>query len=198
MTMTATMQTAPAPKRVPVPLNGVDTPKLFATIDAVRQQPDLAKFQFRAQSRWIKGTHSRSTMFGFYGAGGEQNHAAAFKMDGDHPAVLCGEDQGPTPVEHLLGGLAACLTAGIGNIASARGVTLDEVEATLEGDIDLQGILGLSDEIRNGFQAVRVAFRIRGNAPEAKLKEIVEQARARSAVYDILSNGVPVSVTVND
>jgi len=198
MTTTATMTAeAPAKKKAPMPLNGVDTPKLFATIGVVAGQPELARFQFRAQSRWVKGTHSRSTMSGFSGAGGEHSHVAAFKADADHPAVLCGEDNGPTPVEYVLHALASCLTAGIANIAAARGVTLDEVESTVEGDIDLQGILGLSDEVRNGFQAIRISFRVKGDAPEAKLREIVEQSRARSAVYDILTNGVPVAVAMN-
>jgi uncharacterized OsmC-like protein len=110
--------------------------------------------------------------------------------------VLCGEDNGPTPVEHLLHALAGCLTAGIGNIAAVRGVTLHEVESTVEGDIDLQGILGLSDEVRNGYQGIRISFRIRGDAPAEKLREIVEQSRKRSAVFDVLTNGVPVALDV--
>jgi uncharacterized OsmC-like protein len=110
--------------------------------------------------------------------------------------VLCGEDNGPTPVEWLLHGLAGCLTAGIANIAAARGVTLTKCEATLEGDIDLQGILGISDQVRNGFQAIRVSFDIAGTAPRAKLEEIVRQSVARSAVFDVLTNGVPVAVSV--
>ncbi len=187
----------PAPKKMPVPRNGVDTPKLFATIAAVGDQPALAQFRFRARSRWVQGTHSRSTMAGFYGAGGEMKHRAAFEADADHPGVLCGEDQGPTPVEWVLHALAGCLTAGIANIAAARGVTLESVECSVEGDIDLQGILGLSDEVRNGFKAIRVGFRVEGDAPAAKLKEIVEQSRARSAVFDMLANGVPVSIAVD-
>jgi uncharacterized OsmC-like protein len=188
----------PNPKRrEPVPLNGVDTPKLFATIGAVAGQPDLAKFQFRAAGRWLGGTHMRSTMSSFSGAGGEHSHKAAYAADADHPAVLCGEDNGPAPVEWVLHALAACLTAGVANIAAARGVALHSVECSVEGDIDLRGILGLSDEVRNGFQAIRVAFRVRGDAPEAKLKQIVEQSRARSAVFDTLANGVPVSVAVD-
>ena len=184
-------------KGPPLPRNGVDTPRLFATIGAVAEQPDLATFQFRAQSRWVKGTHSRSTMAGFYGAGAEQAHAAAYQADADHPAVLCGEDAGPTPVEWVLHALAACLTAGIANIAAARGVTLESVESTVQGDIDLRGILGISKDVRNGYKAIRVNFKVEGDAPEAKLLEIVEQSRARSAVFDILTNGVPVSVAVN-
>jgi uncharacterized OsmC-like protein len=187
----------PAQKKMPVPRNGVDTPKLFATIAAVADQPSLAKFQFRAQSRWISGTHCHSTVAGFYGVGGEMQHVTAFGVNSDHPKILCGEDRGPTPVEHLLHALAGCLTAGIANIAAARGVTLQSCECTVEGDMDLRGILGLSDAVRNGFQGIRVSFDIEGDAPVEILKKIVEQSRARSAVFDILTNGVPVSIAVN-
>jgi uncharacterized OsmC-like protein len=183
--------------RTPKPMNGVDTPTLFATIGAVKSQPELASFQFRATNRWQQGTHSRTRIEGFHGAGGEHEHAREFSYDADHPAVLVGRDQGPTPVEFLLHAIAACLTAGIGNIASARGVTLYEVESTVEGDIDLRGILGLSGEVRNGYRQLRVSFRIKGDAPAEKLEEIVAQSRARSAVYDVLTNGVPVEISVN-
>jgi len=183
-------------KRAPQAMNGVDTPTLLATINAVGAQPELARFTFRATNKWQLGTHSRTEIRGFYGAGGEQEHASTFALDGDHPAVLTGKDEGPTPVEVLLHGLAACLTAGIGNIASARGVKLDSVESTVEGEIDLRGILGLSDEVRNGYEGVRIHFRIAGDAPAEKLQAIVEQSRSRSAVYDVLTNGVPVDVTV--
>jgi uncharacterized OsmC-like protein len=197
MTTTAATIDAPAPKKMPAPRNGVDTPKLFATIAAVGDQPSLAEFRFRAESRWVKGTHSRSAMSGFYGAGGEMKHHAAFEADSDHPGVLCGEDQGPTPVEWVLHALAGCLTAGIANIAAARGVTLESVECSVEGDMDLRGILGLSDEVRNGFGAIRVGFKVAGDAPAEKLRQIVEQSRARSAVFDILTNGVPVAIAVD-
>jgi uncharacterized OsmC-like protein len=187
----------PAPKKMPVPRNGVDTPKLFATIAAVADQPSLAKFKFRAQGKWMSGTHCHSTVAGFYGVGGEMMHVTAFGADSDHPNVLCGEDRGPTPVEHLLHALAGCLTAGIANIAAARGVTLHSCECMVEGDMDLRGILGLSDAVRNGFQSIRMSFDIKGDAPAETLKKIVEQSRARSAVFDILTNGVPVSIAVN-
>ena len=196
MTAHAATVEMPAPaKRQPVPMNGVDTPKLFATIGVVAGQPELAKFQFRAQSQWLHGTHMRSTMSGFAGAGGEHSHKATFIADADHPPVLCGADEAPTPVEYILHALAACLTAGISNIAAARGVALHSVECSLAGDIDLQGILGLSDKVRNGFQAIRADFKVQGDAPVEKLQQIVSQAIARSAVFDILTHGVPVSVT---
>ena len=190
------MTTEVARKPEPQPLNGVDTPTLFATLGAVAAQPELARFQFRARNRWLRGTHSRTEILGFSGAGGEHVHAGEFRYDADHPAVLVGRDQGPTPVEFLLHGLAACLTAGIGNIAAARGVRLDAVESTVEGDIDLRGILGLSDEVRNGYQRIRVTFKISGDAPPEKLRAIVEQSRSRSAVFDVLTAGVPVEVAV--
>jgi uncharacterized OsmC-like protein len=179
-----------------VPLNGVNTPALFATINAVAGQPELAKFQFRASNRWLRGTRSRSRIESFSGAGGEHTHASEFQYDADHPRVLVGEDHGPTPVEFLLHGLAACLTAGVANIAAARGVTLTEVESTVEGDIDLRGILGISNEVRNGYQRLKVNFTIKGDAPPEKLREIVAQSKARSAVFDVLTNGVPVEIDV--
>jgi len=185
-------------KREPVPLNGVDTPTLFATINAVKSQPELAKFQFRASSRWLAGTHSRSRAEAFSGAGGIHRHEGNFQFDADHPRVLTGGDAGPTPVEFLLHGLAACLTAGIANVAAARGVTLHEVESTVEGDIDLRGILGIAKDVRNGYQGIRVSFRIKGDAPDEKLREIVEQSRARSAVFDVLTNGTGVEIAVNE
>ena len=124
-------------------------------------------------------------------------HEVPFAADADHPTVLVGADNGPTPVEFLLQGLAACLTAGIGNIAAVRGIELHEVEAVVEGDINLLGILGLSDEVRNGYSGIRASFKIRGDASPEKLAAIVEQSKARSAVFDVLTNGVPVSVEVD-
>lgn len=191
MSQTATAQTAPAH------LNGVDTDTLFATINVVKGAPELGKFQFRAKSRWLSGTHSRSEQVGFFGAGAEHEHGKSMSFDIDHPAVLTGTDQGPAPVEYLLYGLAGCLTAGIGNIAAARGIRLHKVEATVEGDIDLRAILGLSDEVRNGYEAIRIKFEIDGDAPPEKLRQIVEQSRARSAVFDVLTNGVPVQLEVD-
>ena len=188
-----TMQKKPDPK----PLNGVDTPSLFAAINLLDSQRELAEFQFRATNRWRQGTHSGTSIQSFYGAGGEQSHVREFTFDADHPELLTGRDQGPTPVEMLLHGLASCLTAGIGNIAAARWVTLYEVESKLEGDLNMLGLLGISKDVRNGYQRIRVDFKVKGDAPSEKLREIVERSRDRSAVYDVLTNGVPVDITVN-
>jgi uncharacterized OsmC-like protein len=188
---------APATRAPREPRNGVNTPVLMATINAVKETPALAKFQFRATNRWVNGTYSESRVESFTGAGGEHTHQTSFGYGADHPAVLVGLDRGPLPVEYLLGALAACITAGIGNIAAARGVTLTSVESRVEGDIDLQGVLGLSNEVRNGYQGIRITFDIAGDAPPEKLRAIVEQGRARSAVFDVLTNGVPVEISVN-
>jgi uncharacterized OsmC-like protein len=179
------------------PRNGVDTPTLFATLDAVRSQPDLAKFQFRATNKWVNGTHNRTEIQGFYGAGQEDaSRTTPFAYDADHPAVLVGGGNAPTPVEFLLHAIAACLTSGLANIAAARGVTLHSVESTVVGDIDLLGIFGLSDQVRNGYQGISVSFRIAGDAPADVLRGLIEQSRQRSAVYDVLTNGVPVNIDV--
>ena len=176
--------------------NGVDTGALFATVDAVKDDPGIAKFRFRATNTWIDGTHSMSTIHGFHGAKQELTHREPFTVDADHPSVLVGEDNGPTPGEYLLHALAACLTGGIANIAAARGVNLTEVSSTVEGDIDLLGVLGLSDEVRNGFERIRIAFTLRGDDPD-KLRDLVERSRQRSAVVDVVTNGVPVVIDVD-
>jgi uncharacterized OsmC-like protein len=190
------MTTASKVKRTAIAMNGVDTPTLLATINAVGAQPELAQFQFCAHNRWISGTHSESTMHGFFGAGGEHKHIAPYQASGDHPAVLCGADTGPTPVEWLLHALATCLMAGVANIAAARGIKLNKVEANVEGKIDLRGLLGLSKEVRDGYQGIKVSFQMDGDASPEQLEEIVMQSRARSAVFDVITSGVPVSVDV--
>lgn len=179
------------------PRNGVDTPTLFATLEAVKGQNEIAKFQFRANNTWVNGTHNRSTLSGFYGAMQEMQHKHDTVLDADHPAVLVGTDNAPTPVEYLLHAIAACLTAGIANVAAARGVDLTKVTSTVEGDIDLLGILGLSDgSVRNGYEQIRVKFHIEGDADDETLRGIVEQSRRRSAVYDALTNPTPVEIEV--
>jgi uncharacterized OsmC-like protein len=188
--MTSSMTDRPA-------RNGVDTPTLFATLDAVRAQTEIADFQFRASNTWVDGTHNRTTFSGFYGAGQELQHLQETVVDADHPQVLVGADHAPTAVEYLLHAIAACITSGIANIAAARGVTLTKVTSTVEGDIDLLGILGLGGgTVRNGYREIRVTFHIEGDADADTLRAIVEQSRRRSAVYDALTNPTPVSIEV--
>ncbi len=177
--------------------NGVDTTTLFATLVAVNQAPEAAKFLFRAHNEWLSGTHNRGTIDDFFGVGEERSHERTFVFDADHPAVLVGQDKGPTPAEFLLHALAACLTSGLANIAAAKGVTLTEVRSTVTGDIDLNGILGLDASVRNGYQQITVRFTVKGDAPAEKLREIIEQSRARSAVFDVITNGVPVTIVVD-
>jgi uncharacterized OsmC-like protein len=177
--------------------NGVDTEQLFGTLDAIKADPSLARFQFRARNRWIRGAHNRTTIRDFYAANQEDtSRAEEFVIDAGEPAILMGTDTGPNPAEYLLHALAACLTTSLVYVAAARGVHLTEVESTLEGDMDVQGALGLSDEYRNGFERIRVSFRVEGDASEEKLREVVERAQQRSAVFDMVTNGVPVTVDV--
>jgi uncharacterized OsmC-like protein len=176
--------------------NGVDTSVLFATLNAIKQQPELARFQFRARNVWLGGAHNRSTIREFYGACQEDiSRQRDFVIDAGEPAVLLGTDTGPNPAEALLHALAACLTTSLVYVASARGVRLTRVESTLEGDMDVRGALGLSDDYRNGFERVRVTFTVEGDAQPEKLRELVNRAQQRSAVFDIVSHGVPVTVT---
>jgi uncharacterized OsmC-like protein len=177
--------------------NGVDTEKMFATLELIKAQPELARFQFRATNRWVDGAHNRSTIKGFYAAGGEDStRTEEFQLDAGEPAILLGTNTGPNPVEYLLHALAACLTTSIVYVAAARKVKLTSVESTLTGDLDARGAFGLDDEPRNGFERIGVSFRVTGDAPEDKLREVVERATKRSAVYDMVTNGVPVAVEV--
>ena len=178
--------------------NGVDTEQLYGTLDAIKTQPELGIFQFRARNRWVDGAHNRSTIQGFYGAGQEDDtRESAFVLDAGEPAILLGSDTGANPAEHLLHALAACLTTSLVYVAAERKVRLTEVESVLEGDMDVRGALGLSDEVRNGFSRIRVSFTVKGDAPPEKLRELVERAKARSAVFDMVTNGVPVTVAVD-
>lgn len=178
--------------------NGVNTEVMFATLDAIKEQPELATFQFRAKNHWIEGAHNRTTIKNFYGAGVEDgSREDEFVLDAGEPAILLGTDTGPNPAEALLHALAACLTTSLVYVAAARGVRLTEVESTLEGDMDVRGALGLDDDYRNGFERIRVTFKVKGDAPDEKLREIVDRAQKRSAVFDIVTNGVPVSIDVD-
>jgi uncharacterized OsmC-like protein len=177
--------------------NGVDTDALFGALDAVKAQPEAAKFQFRARNEWISGTHSKSTIYDFFGLGEEQTHVESHSYEADHPMQLVATDKAPTPAEHLLHALAACITAGIGNVAAARGIALSRVESVVTGDIDLVGLLGIDPTVRNGYQAIEVKLTIEGDASAEELKRVVERSVARSAVFDMLTNGTKVSIDVD-
>lgn len=177
--------------------NGVDTSALFGALDAVKAQPEAAKFQFRARNRWISGTHSQSTINDFFGLGAEQTHVEEHTYDADHPRQLVATDKAPSPAEFLLHALAACITAGVGNVAAARGVELTRVESVVTGDIDLVGLLGIDPSVRNGYQSIEVKLIIEGDASAEVLKGVVERSVARSAVFDMLTNGTTVTVDVD-
>lgn len=177
--------------------NGVDTEQMYGTLDAIKADPSLGRFQFRVQNQWIDGAHNRSTIHGFYGAGQEDaSRAEPFSIDAGEPAVLLGSDTGPNPAEALLHALAACLTTTLVYVAAARKVRLTEVDSTLEGAMDVRGALGLSDDVRNGFTSIKATFKVKGDAPAEKLREVIERAQARSAVFDMVSHGVPVEVAL--
>jgi uncharacterized OsmC-like protein len=175
--------------------NGVDTARLFATLDGVKAQPEAARFRFSVENRWISGTHNRNQISTFYGMGAEKQHASTFAVEAA-PRVLVGGDAAPTPTEIPLAALASCLTSGLGNTAAFRKITLESVDSRVEGVIDLRGILGPSGEVRNSFGQIRVSFRVRGDAAPVEHRALVEQAMAWSGVYDVLTRGVPVSVDV--
>jgi uncharacterized OsmC-like protein len=158
------------------------------------EQPEGANFKWRASNTWVMGTHSRSSVSGFFGLGEEQKHRSEFVFDGDHPELFSSEDNGPTPVELLLVSLASCLTAGVAAVAQNRQIQLRSVTATLEGDMDIRGILGADPEVRNGFNQIRVSYKIDADASPDDIRAIVAQSQKRSAVYDIVTN--PTSVTV--
>lgn len=174
-------------------INGIDLDRLGQTIQAIQQNPVLARFQFRATNRWITGGHNRSAIQGFYGAGQEDTlRTQPFILDADKPPVLLGEDHGANPVEYVLHALAADLTTSLVYHAAARGIRIESVESRLEGDLDLQGFLGLSDGIRRGYKEIRVHFTIKSDASAEQLKELTRF----SPVYDIVSNPVPVSISI--
>lgn len=174
-------------------VNGVNVDQLFETIRAIKDTPNLAKFKFRARNEWLDGGHNQSTIKDFYGVGREDtSRRETFVFDADEPAVLLGEDHGANPVEYVLHALAACLTTALVYHAAARGITIDEVESELEGDLDIQGMLGLSDKVRKGYQNIRVNFKIKSDASAETLTELCQF----SPVFDIVSNPVPVSLRV--
>lgn len=177
--------------------NGVNVEALLGAREALDATPEAAQFKWRSKCEWVNGTHSRSTIGGFFGLGEEQDRGKSFTIDTDHPAVFASEDHGATPVELILSGLAGCLTAGVASVAQHRGIQLHSVTATIEGDMDLQGILGIDSDVRNGFRSIRVHFDIDANASEEDIKALVAQSQKRSAVFDVITNPTNVYVDVN-
>ena len=193
MTETATFTKDTATVR-----NGVDTNTMFATLDAIKAQPEIAQFRFRARNRWLGGAHNRSTIKDFYAACAEDtSRTEAFTLDAGEPAILLGADTGPNPAEYLLHALAACVTTSLVYSAAARGVRLTSVESMLEGDLNVQAAMGTNTEdYRNGFERIRMTVTISGDAPAEKLRQVVQRGTDRSVVFDSISNGVPISVDV--
>jgi uncharacterized OsmC-like protein len=176
--------------------NGVNVGALLAARDALNENPEGARFSWRASCKWINGTHSKSSVKGYHGLGNEQSHKTEFSFDVDHPEVFAAEDNGATPVEYVLVGLASCLTAGVASVAQNRDIQLKSVEAKLEGEMDILGILGGDSDVRNGFENIKVTFDIDADASQDDIEALVAQSQKRSAVYDILTNPTNVSVEV--
>jgi uncharacterized OsmC-like protein len=177
--------------------NGVNVEALLGAREALGGAPEAAQFTWRASCEWLNGTHSNTSIDGFFGLGGEQNHRAQYSYDVDHPEIFASEDNGPTPVEYILVGLAGCLTAGIAAVAQNRNIQLHSVKSTIEGDMDVRGILGMDSDIRNGFSNIKVKYQIDADASEEDIKALVAQSQKRSAVYDIITNPTDVEVEVN-
>ena len=177
--------------------NGVNVEALLGAREALTETPEAAAFKWRATSEWINGTHSRATVDGFFGLGEEQKHRQAFQFDADHPEVFAAEDNGATPVEFILVGLAGCLSAGIASVAQNRNIQLRSVKATLEAGMDLQGILGIDDAVRNGFEGISVHYEIDADATPDEIAALVAQSQKRSAVFDIVTNPTDVTVTTS-
>jgi uncharacterized OsmC-like protein len=173
-------------------MNGVDREALFATVDAVKADPEVAQFEFRLANRWVTGGENRSRIDDYYGAKQEMRHAEPFELVNDEPPVLLSTDKGPNPVEYVLHALAGCLTTSLVYHAAARGIEVRSVATRFEGDLDLQGFLGIKDEVRRGFQSIRVVFDIDADADQVMKDELIAMAEAHSPVFDIVSNGVPV------
>jgi uncharacterized OsmC-like protein len=177
--------------------NGVNVQALLDARDALSVAPEAAKFEWRASCKWISGTHSQSTIRSFFGLGMEQKHRTEFSFEADHPEIFASEDNGPTPVEYVLVGLTSCLTAGIAAVAQNRGIQLRSVTATIEGAMDIQGILGIDRDVRNGFDGIKVKYKIDADATHDEIKALVAQSQKRSAVFDIITNPTDLSVEVN-
>ncbi len=177
--------------------NGVNVEALLGAREALTEAPEAAQFKWRATCEWRNGTHSTSSVEGFYGLGEEQKHVSEYTFDADHPQIFASEDKGATPVEFVLVGLAGCLTAGIAAVAQNRNIQLKSVKATLEAGMDIQGILGIDADVRNGFDGIKVHYDVDADASPEDIQALVAQSQKRSAVFDILANPTNVSVEVN-
>ena len=177
--------------------NGVNVEALLGAREALTEAPEAAKFVWRASSEWKGGTHTQSSVEGFFGLGEEQKHVKQFNYDSEHPEIFASEDKGSTPVEFILVGLAGCLTAGIASVAQNRGIQLHSVKATLDAPMDIQGILGIDSDVRNGFDAIIVNYTIDADASDEDIAALVAQSQKRSAVFDIITNPTNVNVEVN-
>jgi uncharacterized OsmC-like protein len=176
--------------------NGVNVDALLGAREALSKAPEAAQFKWRATVKWVNGTHTKSMVEGFYGLGAEQKHNTQFTFEADHPEVFASQDKGATPVELVLAGLASCLTAGVAAVAQLRQIQLRSVSATLEAGMDIRGILGADADVRNGFDGVKVIYKIDADASPDDIKALVAQSQKRSAVYDIITNPTNVSVEV--
>jgi uncharacterized OsmC-like protein len=176
--------------------NGVNVEALLGAREALTEAPMAAKFKWQAASKWINGTHSQTTIQKFFGLGEQQQHINQFTFDSDHPEIFASQDKGPTPVEYLLVGLAGCLTAGIAAVAQNRNIQLNSVTANVEADMDIQGILGIDSDVRNGFSQVNITYSIDADANRDEIEAIVAQSQKRSAVYDVLTNPTVVNVEI--
>ena len=177
--------------------NGVNVEALLGAREALTEAPQAAQFTWRAVNTWVRGTHSRSSINGFFGLGEEQQHRTTFTFDSDHPEIFAAEDNGATPVEIAIAALAGCLTAGIASVAQNRGIQLRSVKATIEGSMDLQGILGIDRDVRNGFSDIKVKYTIDADATPEEIEAVVAQSQKRSAVFDLITNPTNVAVEVN-
>lgn len=177
--------------------NGVNVDALLGAREALTDAPEGAKFQWRATCEWVNGTHSKSVVKGYFGLGEDHDHKTEFHFDADHPEVFASEDNGATPVEYVLVGLASCLTAGVAAVAQNREIQLRSVKATIEGGMDIQGILGIDSDVRNGFEGIKVKYDIDADASGQEIEAIVAQSQKRSAVFDIVTNPTNVTVEVN-
>lgn len=179
----------------PSVMNGVNVAQMFETMDAIKASPVIAKFRFRLENEWMDGGHNRSTVGAFHGACEDIDHEQPFVMDADEPPILLGKDRGPNPVEYLLKALASCVTTAIVYHAAAKGIAIEEMETSVTGDIDLQGFLGLRDDVRRGYESIRMNYRIKADITDEQMQELCQLGPTFSPVFDSVSNGVPITVT---